>query len=167
MLVDRESGRAIVTTAWDSEQALRDSAERVRDMRAKAASTMAASTPEVQDWEIAVLHRARPAGEGACVRVTWMQGDPAKREEQLDAYRSMILPRLDQLPGFCSVSLLIDPVSGRGASAVTYESREALEATREVAMQLREEAARAIGTQFLDIAEFELALAHLRVPETV
>ena len=33
MLVDRESGRCIATTAWESEAAMRDSAERVRPLR--------------------------------------------------------------------------------------------------------------------------------------
>ena len=44
MLVDRESGRCIATTAWESEAALRDSAERVRPLRDGAERALGSST---------------------------------------------------------------------------------------------------------------------------
>lgn len=167
MLVDREVGTGIVTTAWDSKQALDDSRERVRSLRARAVRTMGAAEPEVQEWEIAVLHRAHPAGDGAWARVTWLQIDPTLVEQQLETFRSMVLPRVEQFSGFCSASVMVDRVTGRAASAVTYSSRQALEATRETSAALRSQATSATGAQIVDIAELELVLAHLRVPETV
>ena len=54
LLVDRESGQCIATSAWEAEQALRASAEKVRQVRDRAAET-AAGSATVAEWEIAVL----------------------------------------------------------------------------------------------------------------
>jgi hypothetical protein len=74
---------------------------------------------------------------------------------------------MEDLPGFCSVSMLVDREKGRAATAVVYESRAAMNRATEAARPLREEFNRLTGWKFTEIAEFDLALAHLRVPETV
>ena len=43
LLVDRESGRCIATSAWETEQAMRANAEKVRQVRDRAAETFAAA----------------------------------------------------------------------------------------------------------------------------
>ena len=45
--------------------------------------------------------------------------------------------------------------------------REALERNRSAAAELRADAMRRLPTELLDVAELEVPLAHLRVPETV
>ena len=167
MLVDRSSGMCIVTTAWETEEAMAASRDRVRDMRERAAQMLGGGPPEVREWEVAVLHRAHHVPEGACARVTWTRADPQKVEQVLDAYRMALMPKLEDMPGFCSNSLMIDRREGRGAGTVIFDSREGLDRTRDQARQMREEFARQMGVEILDVAEFEVALAHLRVPETV
>lgn len=167
MLVDRESGRCIVTTGWRDLAAMEATRAQVSTMRTRAASMLGSDTSDVREWEIALLHRARPLGEGAWARVTWVQMEPAGIQQVLDGFRTTVLPRLEALPGFCSVSQLVDRVSGLGAAAATYESRDALEQSRVPARELRDETAGRLGLRVLDIAEMEVALAHLRVPETV
>ena len=76
-----------------------------------------------------------------------------------------LLPRLEDLPGFCSVSLLIDHAGNRAVAAVTYEDRAAMERAREQATALREEFSEAMGATITEVAEFDLAVHHLRVPE--
>jgi hypothetical protein len=122
--------------------------------------------PELQSWEIAVLHRVHEAPDGACTRVTWMRTDPDRVEQVLDAYRLSLLPRLEEMDGFCSASLLVDRWEGRGAGSVTYADRGSLERSRTDATAVREEFAAAMGGRILEVAEFDLVLAHLRVPET-
>ena len=56
----------------------------------------------------------------------WSRGDPADRERVLDAFRMTMLPRMEELPGFCSVSMLVDLEAGRAATATVYESRDAM-----------------------------------------
>ena len=166
MLVDRESGGSITTTAWSSEAAMRESEQAVAPLRDRVQQVFG-DRPEVRVWEIAVLHRMRPAGDGAWCRVTWTAADPAALDQQLHVFRIGTLPQIEDLPGFCSASLLIDRSTGDTALAATYESRDALSQSRDAAMDLRADAAMRMSARIIDVAEFEVALAHLRVPETV
>jgi quinol monooxygenase YgiN len=166
MLSDRDSGRSIVTSAWESEEAMRASAEQVRPLRERYTAMMGGQV-EVHEWEIAVLHRVHEAPEGACTRVTWTRIDPARVDEVLDAYKMTLLPKLEEMGGFCSASLLVDRRQGLGAGTVTLADRSALMDSRPVADANRENFTRAMGIEVLEVAEFELAVAHLRVPETV
>jgi hypothetical protein len=166
LLTDRDSGRCIVTSAWQTEDAMRGSAEQVRASREGAAERFD-TTPEVHEWEIAVLHRAHQAGDGACARVTWTRTDPANLDQVIDAYRESLMPWWEETAGFCSNSLLVDRREGRCASAVVFESREAMAHTRDQFTTLREEFVARMSMQIEEVAEFDLALAHLRVPETV
>src|SRR3712207_2633812 len=108
MLADREAGRCIVTSAWASEDAMRASTDAVQESRRRAAEVMRADTVDIAEWEIAVLHRSRPAGDAACVRATWVDVPAGQVDGMIDAFRMSLLPRLDDFPGFCSVSLLVD-----------------------------------------------------------
>jgi heme-degrading monooxygenase HmoA len=166
MLCDRDSGRCIATTAWETEEAMHDSESPLHELRRRYAEIMG-GRPEVQEWEIAVLHRARPAPEGARCRVVWSRGSPDDAERALAAFRMTVLPRLDDLPGFCSVSLLGDRETGRAVTATVYESRDALARATETVMAMREEFNRQTAGEITEVAEFDVALAHLRVPETV
>jgi len=166
MLCDRMSGRCIVTTSWADAEAMHRSAEGVMSMRQRAAETMG-GTAEVQEWEIALLHRLREAPDGACARVTWTRGDPADMDRLIDTFRMAMLPRLDELTGFCSVSMLCDRESGMCAVAATYESRMAMDMAADTVRSMREQLMSEMNGELIEVAEFDLVLAHLRVPETV
>ncbi|NUR98993.1 MAG: hypothetical protein HOV67_27520 [Kribbellaceae bacterium] len=112
------------------------------------------------------MHRAQPAPTGAYARLSWLQGDTANMDDSIESFR-MILPMLDELPGFCSASLLVDRDTGQAVSTVVYESSAAVARTREVGQSLRNRIAQQAGLEIVEVAEFELALAHLRVPELV
>jgi quinol monooxygenase YgiN len=164
MLADRQSGRCIVTAAWQDEASMRASAEGVKDMREQARAVMGGEM-EVHEWEIAVMHRRHEAPPGACTRVIWSRVDTGHVDRVLDAYRMTMVPQLDDLAGFCSVSLMVDREHGRAASAVTFDSREAMEGSRDDAMRMRDTFVSAMEVTITDLAEFDLVLAHLRVPE--
>ena len=168
MMCDRETGRCIATSAWADQQAMQASAEHVAPMRRHMMDRFGAGDDlEVQEWEIAVLHRARTAGDGACARMTWSRGDPARADQLLDAYRTGLVPRIQAMPGFCSLSMLLDRDSGRAVGTIVFDGRDHLEQSREQARTLREEAVEIMGVDILDVAEMDLVLAHFRVPETV
>ena len=164
MLADRESGRCIATSAWQSEEAMRATDEELRPIRERIAE-IDGWQPTVEEWEIAVLHRDHRSAEGACVRATWVKVDPANLDRSIDVYKLASLPRLEDLAGFCSASLLVDRASGRAVSSVTYDSQEAMDSNRDAAASMRSATTKEAGAEVLDVCEFELAIAHLRVPE--
>jgi quinol monooxygenase YgiN len=166
LLVDRESGRCIATSAWQTREAMHASAEQVRPVRDRAAQAFGGS-PTVDEWEIAVLHRDHSSGPGACVRATWLTVRPDQFDRAIAFYRESVLPAIEELDGFCSASLMLDRASWRAVSSSTFDSLEAMERNGDAARSLRTTRLRDLGADQYDVGEFELALAHLRVPELV
>ena len=166
LLADRSSGRCIVTSAWESEEAMRASAPAVQEVRSRAAEIFGGGSPTVDEWEIAVLNRAHEAGEGACVRVTWAKVDPAQVDSAIEVFKAA-LPAMEEIEGHRSASLLVDKASGRGVSSVAYESAEVVERNRAELERMRSSVTEDAAAQIVEQHDFELIIAHLRVPELV
>ena len=166
MICDRDSGCCIATSAWSTEEAMSSSEQKMQPMRQRGAEIFGVE-PTVDRWEIAVLHRHAMSGEGACVRCTWFSMDADGLAHAIDTYRMATMPALEEMDGFCSASLMVDRASGRAVSSATFASREAMVASRSAAEGLRTRAAEQFGATVADIREFDLALAHLHVPEMV
>ncbi|MGY1884164.1 hypothetical protein ACI799_02515 [Blastococcus sp. SYSU DS0753] len=167
MLCDRGSGRCIVTTAWETEDAMAATREAVLRMRDQATEQFGAPAPEVREWEIVAMHRLHPAGDESCARVTWSRVDPATTERVLEVFRTDLIPRMDEMPGFCSLSLMLDRQTGDNALTAVYADRRSMEASRQRATYIRDEFRRGLRMSATDVAEFDLVLHHLRVPELV
>jgi len=167
LLVDRSTGRCIATSAWESQHAMRDSARSVYPIRDRAARMFGTSDAEVHEWEIAVLHRDHRSRQGAYVSAIWGRTAPDHLDSATQVYKSAILPAIEEFDGFCSASLMIDRATGHGVSCATYDTAEAMEHNRKRATTLRGESTRQAGVEVTDIGEFELAIAHLHVPELV
>jgi hypothetical protein len=167
LLVDRETGRCVATTSWESEDAMRASADAVRPLRDTAERVLGASGSEVHQWEVAVVHRDHAAPDGACARLTWVSGDPNAVDRAIDMYRMALLPQIQELDGFCSASLMVDREAGRVVGTAAFDSREALEASRGTAAGIRDRVVGELGAMIDDVEEMEIAFAHLHVPEMV
>ena len=166
LLVDRSSGRCIATSSWESDEAMRASEESIRPMRDQAAELFGGSA-QVEEWEIAAMHREHRSSEGACVRATWVKVDPAQLDGGIEFYKGTLLPALEELEGFCSASLLVDRASGRGVAAATFDNAEAMERNKDQLDRMRATGSQQANAEVLDQCDFELAVAHLRVPELV
>nr|WP_241248109.1 hypothetical protein [Nocardioides sp. KC13] len=158
LLVDRESGRCIATSSWEDEAAMRASDEQLRALRDRGKDILGGDM-QIDEWEIVVMHRSH---HGECARVSWLQGDV---DAMAEIFRVGILPELEQTDGFCSASLLVNRSSGLGCATTAWESRAAMEASRSAADEMRSRAASDAGGEIVDVHEFELAYAHLHVPE--
>ena len=161
-IVDRESGRCISTTAWETEEAMRASADAVLPLRRRGAEILG-DDMTVAEWEIALLHRMHDSGDGACVRCSWVHAEADRIDGAIDMVRGS-MSELDQAEGFCGASLFINRDAGMAVISTSWVDRAALQATREGA-NMRQQTARDAGLDILEVAEFELVMAHLRVPE--
>jgi heme-degrading monooxygenase HmoA len=158
LLVDRETGQCIATTSWADEAAMRDSDAMLRPSRDRGKDILGGSM-QVDEWEIVVMHRTH---HGECCRVSWLEGDV---DAMTETFRVGILPELERTPGFCSASLLVNRDSGLGCATTAWETRAAMEASRTSADDMRSRAAQESDGRIVDVHEFELAHAHLHVPE--
>jgi heme-degrading monooxygenase HmoA len=55
LLIDRETGKGIALTLWDSEEAMKATEEAVKPQRERVTEEMGAETPTVDRYEVAVL----------------------------------------------------------------------------------------------------------------
>ena len=158
VLVDRETGDCIVTSSWEDEESMQAGDEQLRPMRERGRDILGGSL-QVDEWEVTVMHRTHHA---ECCRVSWLQGDV---DALTETFRVGILPQLEQTAGFCSASLFVNRSSGVGCATTAWESRAAMEESRASADEMRARAASDSGGEIADVHEFELAYAHLHVPE--
>jgi len=158
MLVNPTSGRCIVTSAWLTEEAM-TADQRLQPLVDRA--TTGSAIPEVEDWEIGVVHRDHTSGPGAWVRVSWVHIEPEQVDRLAELYRMVLLPTIGAFEGFCSASLLLDRPSGHAVSSVTFDSYQAMRTTRTLAVGMREH----VDGEVLEVDEMQLVLAHLRVSE--
>ena len=164
LLVDRDAGRCVATSSWESKAAMRAPAGPVGVIRDRAVEILG-GTMIVGEWEILVMHRDHPSRPGACARGTWLRMDPAAIDHAVDVYKMVSIPAMEALDGFCSASLLVDRASGSAMSTETYDNREAMHRNREQADAVQSAGNQETGAQVRQVCEFELAIAHLRVPE--
>ena len=158
LLVDRTTGQCIATSSWVSEVAMRASDEQLRALRDRGRDILGGSM-QVDEWEIAVMHRTH---HGECARVSWLQGD---LDAMTETFRVGVLPGLRQISGFCSASLLVNRSTGLRCATTTWQTRAAMEASRSAADEMRRRAASDAAGEIVDVHEFDLAYAHLHVPE--
>jgi heme-degrading monooxygenase HmoA len=165
VLADRGSGRCIITTAWESEDAMHATDAKADASRSEILKELGGGSFQVELWDVVAMHRLHETREGACARVIYAHGMAGTLEETVDTWRATVQPALDRLPGFCSVSLLADRGSQRAVASTVYESREARDANASAASALRDQFRAAVGMTVDEVAEFDVVLAHLRVPE--
>ena len=158
VLVDREAGQCIATSSWENEATMLASDDQLRPIRDRGRDILGGSM-QVDAWEIAVMHRTH---HGECCRVSWLRGD---LDAMTETFRVGILPKLEQTAGFCSASLLVDRSAGLGCATTAWETRAAMEASRSAADDMRSRTASDAGGEIVDVHEFDLANAHLHVPE--
>lgn len=166
MLVDRTSGLCIATSAWKTHENMRASAQKAGGLRERA-SVILGSPASVEEFEIALLHRAHRAQAGSRVRGTFCELEPSKMDTMLDTFKMATLPTIEDFTGFSSAGLFVNRETGRACLSVTYDSEEALASTRMNANDLRERTLREYGATLDEVCEFELSYAHFHVPELV
>ena len=88
-------------------------------------------------------------------RVSTYEGEADELVEAFDSVRDP----LEQLDGFSKAYFLVDRAGGRGMSITLWESEEALNASVELANQMREKAAEKAGGSIRSVDHFEVALS--------
>jgi len=164
LVVDRLRGRIIVTSSWETMEAMGASIATAAPMRTRGGEIFGGE-PVVDKWEIVMMHREHATPGAACCRISW--GEAASVDATVERFKRDVMPLVERADGFCSASMFVNRLSRRLCGTVTFDSRATMEATRELGDERRHSITEMTGMYFTDVGEFDVALAHLRVPELV
>lgn len=166
LLVNRETGASMSLTFWQDEQTLRASDLALRSVRGETASRFGSATPESENYEAVVQHRPQPTESGNWVRVTSLQGDPAKLEDGIRHYESTVVPAVSQLNGFRGAVLFVDRTAGKALAATVWNTKQDLDASSSDIASIRAAAAAAMGATNPQVESAEVVFAELLAPVT-
>jgi heme-degrading monooxygenase HmoA len=89
-------------------------------------------------------------------RVTTLEVPPDRMDDATRHVREQVLPRLSQMEGFNGFVVLGSRQRGKLQGVAFWESEEALRATDEAVVPIREGAAEAAGGTVASVEEFEV-----------
>ncbi|TLS45169.1 hypothetical protein FE633_15495 [Streptomyces montanus] len=161
LFVDRDLGKLLAVSWWESEEARRNSDEATRERRTAILERFAASTA-IDNFEAVVFHPVRQPEAGAGLRITRVEFDPSDADLFTETFRATVIPRLETLPGLARASLLIDRDRGRGLVGALFTDRESLAASRAGQAAARHEAAAKAHVTVTGLEEFEVIFADVR-----
>ena len=97
MLADRSTGRCIVTTSWESEEAMRASRDEVRRCASRPPT---GRRPRHRGAGVGDRRHApaAPATDDSCARVMWTRGGPAEGRGEPGRLPHRIIPRWTTSP---------------------------------------------------------------------
>jgi hypothetical protein len=161
VFVDREVGKLLAASWWESEEARRNSDEVLRERRGPLLEPFAA-TLAVDNYEAAVFHPVQQPHAGGGLRLTRLEFDPADTELLAETFRSTVVPKIDTLPGVARASLLVDRERGRGLVGVLFVDQASLRASRAGAAGVRHEGAAKAHATVTGLEEFEVVFSEVR-----
>ena len=157
---DRAGGIVGVVSLWDTEQDMAASESAATKVRQEAVGVIGGDvTVETFEQVVADIGDPPPA-VGCCLRVIRVKMDPARINDNIEFFRSEIVPRMKATPGFRGVRNLIDRASGHGVVGTLWNDEESMKAADAAAEQRRQEAA-SRGVEFGEMSTRVLLFSHL------
>jgi heme-degrading monooxygenase HmoA len=91
-------------------------------------------------------------------RVTELAGFGGRLDEYLERVREHVLPPLRDAPGYAGYLNLVDADGDRVLVVSLWRSREEMQASLELVLRLREQAAGSVGASERWVIEYEVAV---------
>jgi heme-degrading monooxygenase HmoA len=164
LLINRETGAGMSITFWQDEQTLRASEAALASVRGDTMSRFGANDPTAENYEVVVQHRPQPTEAGNFVRVTSLDGDPAKVDEAIRHFETEVVPAVSQLAGSRAVVLFVDRSTGNALVATVWDTKKDLEASTDEAKAIAVRAMEVSGLSNRRVEGFEVAFAELLAP---
>jgi heme-degrading monooxygenase HmoA len=164
LLIDRETGAGMSITFWQDEQTLRASEAALAGVSGDTMSRFGAGAPVVENYEVVVQHRPQPTEAGNFVRITSLDGEPAKVDDAIRHFEAEVVPAVSRLSGSRATVLLVDRANGKSLVATVWDTKEDLEASNDEAKAIAIRAMEVSGLSNRRIEGFEVAFAELLAP---
>ena len=165
IFADRTVGKILTGSWWETEQALKDSDESLRDRRVEMLAPFVSTIATLQ-LEAAAYTRPASSSSGG-FRLQRMVFDPSNADWLKETFQEMGLPRLQTIDGFSGASLLMDRTHGMASVGVVYRDMDALAASRSAQAEIRKTAfSRMQGVaQLIALEEFEVVELDIPTPK--
>ncbi|MCI3271123.1 hypothetical protein [Streptomyces cylindrosporus] len=161
IFVDRELGKLLAVSWWETEEARRNSDEVMRERRGSLLEPFAATTA-VDNYEVLVFHPVRQPAAGGGLRLTRLEFDPMDADLLADTFRATVVPRIETLAGLARTSLLVDRERGRGLVGALFTDHQSLAASRGAQAAARHEGAAKAHVTVTGLEEFEVVFTDVR-----
>lgn len=162
LFADRAVGKILTGSWWETEQAMNDSDDKLRDRRREMLAPLV-STIAVANLEAVAYSRPAPASSGG-FRLQRMAFDPAQADRLIRAFNEVGLPRLQAIDGFQGASMLMDRARGMASVGVIYQDMDALAASRAAQAAVRKAAFMQLEGAAQLVALEEMEVVELDVP---
>lgn len=163
--VDRSSGRGSLMSCWTDRESLDASHQAVVGMRSAAARRLDGSDTTVETFEIALIHLVKPTGPGSCTRTTRTEMPPDDVDRALQSFKDTVVPFFEKYDRRCAVMVMVNRETGVIQTSITVENREALEASRGRAQEVRDLIIAAIPNVKI-VETFELEIVSSNLPSS-
>jgi heme-degrading monooxygenase HmoA len=164
LLADRELGKLLVGTWWESEKTRQASDKSLAEQRAVLLSPFA-QTIAIDNFEAAVVRP--PTGQlrtGAGCRLSRLECAPSDADLMVDTFESTTLPTLEHIPGFAGASLFLDRSAGRAMVSVLYIDHKALATSRSSQAAARGMITAKAHVTLRSVEEFEVIFTTMIAP---
>ncbi|MFI9250248.1 hypothetical protein [Streptomyces sp. NPDC053069] len=161
VFVDRDLGKLLTVSWWESADARRISDEVMSARRPELLQPFA-GTVAVENYEAAVFHAGQRTLSGGGLRLTRLEFEPADTDLAADTFHVGVLPRLEVLPGFAGAALFLDRERGRGMTGVLFADRASLAAARARQAAIRREGTAKAHATVIALEEFEVLHVDVR-----
>jgi len=95
-------------------------------------------------------------------RVSMFEGPADQIDTGLDTMRGDVLSRIEAIDGFKGVLFLGNRTNGKSIAITLWESEDAMQASREAAKAVRQQAADAESATIMGVEEFEILMDEKR-----
>jgi len=161
VLIDRQTGKLLTMTLWESREAMEESASLARQIWGEAASKAGAAQPTVEAYEVAMqpepAQRESEAGspDGGHARVSTITGKPENIDRLIDFFKRSMTGKEK---GWQGAYALVNRATGKVLTMTLWESRKAIEETAPAANRIRGEAVSIAGAGEPTVELYEVAL---------
>ena len=166
LAADRETGIVSGGTYWDTVQSMNAAEEMGIQVRTTAAEASGSEIIDVDRFEITVAHRPAGAATTAFMRVNQFAADPAKLEDGIAFVRDKVVPNVSSQPGFRSLVMGVNRMTGRGLVVTNWDSKEARDRSEPAVTDQREQAGKIFGGP-VKVTLAEMLHAELKLPAGV
>jgi heme-degrading monooxygenase HmoA len=157
---DRSGGVFGILSLWDTESDRSASDSALGKAREEALKIVGGDLT-TETFEEVVLEIVRPPAPGCGLFLTRVHMDPSTMDENLEFFKSTIVPQIKSQPGFCGVRNMIDRATGRAIAGSVWETRAQAE-MMQASLPERQTEAEERGVSFDETEVREILFASIK-----